>query len=1338
MSAVAASPSTSLVVLPHPLTLEGRSMTQGAELRPGDTLVEFLSRAGVDTARGDWTVTIGGAAVPAMMWGRTRPRHGQVIEVRRRAQKNALRLVAMIALAYVTFGASTTIGVAMGFEAGGFAAFAINSAVYIAGTVLINKLLPPTRAHFGAYDNATGQTYSLAGGRNRMRPYEPLGLLFGTTKVVPDFAAQPYTWFESEDQFQYVRLHAGINAGSVASLKIGTTDIASFTDVVVKQSGFPGTTTKLEDWANVDTIAGGTLDAPTAPGAYVTRTSSANSVRLAIDIGAQLYDMADDGGFNTATVNVEAELRLLPGGAWTPFGIFGTAGFDITSKSAKPVRMTLVTAPLAVGQYEVRMRKMTANVSTSRAANVVEWGSLKSYQEDNTDYSSHPQVGIRIKATGQINGVLDEVSWVGTSADVPVWNGSAWVTAPTRNPGAHILRFARGIYDGAGRLMAGLGLPDDQIDIETLKTFMVHCTTKGYVFDHFFDGPVSCLDLMEAMANSALGSISYHPGTLSVVWADEGQPIEAVVAMGNIRQGTFRVDYATRSSAEEVEVTYFDRDNGYLPASVRVLAPGVTVPRDTARLAPVGTTTQAGALRNGRFAMAQNVYQRKTVAWDMDLEHMTFRRYSIVALSHDLTQWGYGGRLKAAVDVAGTVTITLDDEVPWNGAAATRKVGLRIPGERGYRLFSVATFAGTTRTLTLVGAWPGGVPFPGDSAGNPAHDTLWIYDFKAEPGARLRVTNIEPANGLGGARITAVPEPDEFWTFMSSGSYTVPPSASSLPPVVASNLKVAQRRLDVNYTNGTELSLTWDVSGPWDHAQVWGAPAGEELKLLGTTLTNSWPSIIVGNDGVYDIEVRPFDQLGRQGTEVSAAHSVTLASTLTGAARTLKLVASSQVFQVPKTGPATPGSITFTAVMQNLAGSPSFSVSSGTATLTGTGTARSLAYSDLTTDAATIQVSWDGLTDTVTVVKVREGADAYAWLLTNEAAVVAADASGTVASWTPGNGEMQVWQGSTRLTSGVTYSIVSPTNVTMSINSSTGIYSVTAMSADAGYATVRATVSGGPVLDRLFSIAKSRAGTNGSNGSNGTNGTNGTDAVSSQFNPGQYAYTFTANSDGVIDAGQTPAVTLKVYIGATDDSANWSFSRASSDASITTTISTNTVTVTGFGSGIDTGYVDVTATRGGYPTQVQRLNLAKTKRAVPDAHIVAPGPNPISTTSTTTPATCTSGIRFKTDGTVQRKASGSSSTYNSTSMNWFVNGTPGTYYINMRERAGARVDGVGAATTDGTLTLPSGSLASDKTVTLAVTAGQYVDTLVDWWISTDSGGEIVVSSGTVSFHAEST
>lgn len=861
---------TELVVTPHPLTTEGRRHVRVDVPRPGETLAVFLAHNGVDIDRPGWAVTIDGAQVPPYLWARTRPQPGRLIECRRTAGKNVLRVVAILVVAYYAYALGAYAEGAWGPVAG----FAVKAGVFMAGSALVNKLMPLSAAQLPQYDGATGTTYSLAGGRNRARLYEPLGLVFGRVKVVPDYAAQPYSWFEGEDQYQYVRLHAGINCGSIDALKIGTTPIGSFSDVTVTQSGFPGMTTPLPDWSSVDTIEGGTLTAPGGPGAWVERTSSLGTRRMAIDIGAQLYSTRDDGGMDQARVVIEAEYRSSPASAWYPFAGGTTSEIELLSSSAKPVRRTVLTPELPAGQYQVRMRKVTADASSTRVSNTVEWGSLKSYQVDSADYRNHPQVGIRIKASGQLSGTLDEVTWEATAAPTPVWTGSTWVTQATSNPGAWILRFARGIYDDDGRLMAGLGWPDSQIDIEGLKLFMVHCAAKGYTFDFYLDKMLSCLDMMEAMAAVGLGSIGFPTGRLGVVWVADDQPLEGVVAMANIKAGTFRVDHATLESSEELEISFFDRDAGWTPASVRIKAPGVTMPRETARRSPAGVVTQAGAVLMGRFPMAQNIYQRKGVSWEMDLEHISYRRFDCIALSHDLTRWGASGRLRAATRApGGAVTIQLDEPVE-AGTAPHRYVGLRLPQDRAYRVFEVAAFTGTAHALTLADPWPNSLPLPGSTPDDPAHDTIWIYDFKAEPGKRLLITSIAPTPNLTGAKITAVPDSPEFWDYVQNGTFTAPAAGAPAQPLVASNAQVTQERVSLTQVNGTELVITFDVSGPYDHAQVWGARQGEPLQLVGTTRTARLDGWRVGDQGTFDIEVRPFDALGRPGTIASTSHAV--------------------------------------------------------------------------------------------------------------------------------------------------------------------------------------------------------------------------------------------------------------------------------------------------------------------------------------------------------------------------------------------------------------------------------------------------------------------------------
>ena len=105
--------------------------------------------------------------------------------------------------------------------------------------------------------------------------------------------------------------------------------------------------------------------------------------------------------------------------------------------------------------------------------------------------------------------------------------------------------------------------------------------------------------------------------------------------------------------------------------------------------------------------------------------------------------------------------------------------------------------------------------------------------------------------------------------------------------------------------------------------------------------------------------------------------------------------------------------------------------------------------------------------------------------LTNESVTIAADSTGYVASFSTCGGTFKVYNGTTDVTgSAVTYSVVSSTGVTIGI-ATTGIYTITAMSANSGTATLQA-VYGGVTITKIYTIAKAIAGVTGGTGAAGS------------------------------------------------------------------------------------------------------------------------------------------------------------------------------------------------------------------------------------------------------------
>ncbi|ATS54030.1 host specificity factor TipJ family phage tail protein [Xanthomonas citri] len=867
-----------LVLTPHPVTLEGQRHI-AMDLQPGERLCEFLHRHVIDLDQGDWTVSIGGRVVPRRLWAYVYPKDGQVIEVRGAVGRNALYIVAMIALTYFTFGIAGAGGAAAAAFGGGTAGAVFASAVFVAGSLVINKVLGP-KVESPTGPSTAGTVYSLAAPRNRLRPYEPVGLLFGRMPIAPDFASKPYTFYEGDNQYIGMVLTPGIGVGRVGTFTNAGTPLSSYEGVSVYHSGYsqmPDETIPL--YSNVDTTDGGELP-DTAD--FVTRTTSADTVRIQINLEYVLGGVGTSGKKYNVSETVQVQYAPAGTGIWATLAtqLFTGDKLDVSKRAT-------VSADVAKGQYDVRVRILgLGNYSGDNTQrNDFQWSTMGSVQADTATYAGLARTGILMKATGQINGQPDELRAEHIAAPVPVWRNGSWVAEETSNPGAHILKYVRGYYDQNGKLIAGMGKSDEEIDIASLQGFMAHCEANGYTYDYWLTEERSHDEVLQAIALAGMGQTTWAGGRLSVVWAADEQPLSGVVNMAEMKKGSFSVDYTLASAADGIEYSYFDSTTKKVE-TLRVPAPSVETMLNPARLTGEGIGREAHAAEMARYHLAQSLFQYKDIGFAQDLQYLSYRRMSMLSISHDLTQWGFGGRIAAAErsPLLGTITLTLDEPVPPPDARSAF-IGLRIPGEAVYRTFRVRNFTEATDTIQLVEEWPDDAPLPGEGYAdsmvqggwqdNPAHDTVWIYDFKATPGLRVRVVAIEPESDLKGASISVVPESSEFWTYVKTGQYIPPESGSSLAtrPIV-SNLAISEDQVTTGDVTATDLVATFDISGPFDHAVVYASASdgnGELVEVAQTrTRTARWR---IPRAGTYTINVRPFGPEGQLGLGASLIYT---------------------------------------------------------------------------------------------------------------------------------------------------------------------------------------------------------------------------------------------------------------------------------------------------------------------------------------------------------------------------------------------------------------------------------------------------------------------------------
>lgn len=827
--------------LPHPLTTAGRQVYTLPPKR-NETLGGYLRRLGIEVDTHPHAILVNGHAL-GEAWAKYRLRKGDQILIRAVVRggggggNKVLRTVAMIAL---VVAAVYTGGAAAAAWGAGWGA-AAQAGVMIAGSMLVNAVLPPPTASAGALGNSgsveQSPTYSLTGARNRVRQFEPMPLVLGKHRIVPDLAGQPYTLFEGQDQYLLQSFHFGLQADlQLSDFKIGETLLSDYQGVTVYHAGADGQLPA--EFGNVDTESG--REVAQVDG-WISRTTSADCVGIGVDVQGIAYYARDDGGVDSQSIGYELQYRAVGAANWSNFG---AGNFLLAGDAVNVVRISHFLQ-VGRGQYEIRIRKISADVDSTRQKSQLALAQLRSHQYDGADYTGQRRVGIKIKASSQLNGALDELSAVAQIA-VPVWTGSAWVTQVSQNPAWLLLYFLRGGFIN-GRRAWGAGLPDSRIDIASIKQFAAWCDRKALTCSLVLDRAASIKSVAEQLARCGRAQLTWQSGRYGVVWDDDSLPYVATFGPANIVAGSFRVSYANGQMADEVIINFANAAKNWEADSVRKVVPGVINPGNPVTLDFVGCTSADPAGREANLLAAAQQLLRRKISWETDQEGLVASKGDVVMISHDMVSWSHSGRLLDGSRGA----LVLDKPVPLSAAGY---VGIRFPDGR-YYTYRVQPGAGESSTLQLRDLIPaadgyGPLPVPSESDAVP-YDWLWFYDEAAQPGKLVKITDVAPTGD--GFRFTAVDYLAEYYAAEATPYVYVPPRAANLPLLgwvalaESSRITVDKRRVPV-------LSASWPpVAGATQYRLRWRRAAGAwaEVSVAGT----QWQADV--EPGAYDVQVSP-------------------------------------------------------------------------------------------------------------------------------------------------------------------------------------------------------------------------------------------------------------------------------------------------------------------------------------------------------------------------------------------------------------------------------------------------------------------------------------------------
>lgn len=695
-------------------------------LPEGLTLSEIVSTAlpsantaDLDRMRVSLVTSRGASIVPRSRWHRIRPKTGVQVVIRIVPGKNALKailsiVVSIAALVFAPYLGGLLAGT-LGLSAATWTVLAAVG-INLLGNLLINALIPPVEPE------KERQSFSITGWRNRLDPDGAIPVLLGRIRYAPPFASRSWTEIAGDTQYVHALFTFGEGPLSLSDFRIGETSIAEYDEIDLEvRQGYVGDDPVslypnqiIEDQIGVEltrllrrddageVIKGegaGIIEAP------VVRTTGpdASSASILLGFPGGLVRFNDDGEKRTHTVSVLVEQRQIGAEEWAE-----VTTLALSAKKAEPFfRQHTWTFPERA-RWQIRLTLLTDEVEDTRVQQRVSWAALQTIRPEYPLNYHRPLalVAVRVKATYQLSGALDNFSAIGSRICLD-WDHETetWVQRPTSNP-ASMFRFVLQCQANPKPVA------DEAIDLELLADWHDFCRLKGLHYNRVLDQAGATLrDALTEIA-AAGRAAPRHDGVKWGVVID--RPAELVVDHVSPRNSwsfSMRRAYAEKPHAWIAK--FQDQGNDFKPAERVIRRPGysgdITL---TEPLEMPGLTDPAIVWREGyrRFLEAEHRPDVFEVTQEGAVRVAT--RGDLVVLSHDVlssTQWA--GRVRAVVGQL----IQLDERVTME-ADRSYAIRFRVFGEGDTIGTSVVrpvvTTAGETDLLQFAGS--GALPAPGD------------------------------------------------------------------------------------------------------------------------------------------------------------------------------------------------------------------------------------------------------------------------------------------------------------------------------------------------------------------------------------------------------------------------------------------------------------------------------------------------------------------------------------------------------------------------------------------------------------------------------------------------
>ena len=546
----------------------------------------------------------------------------------------------------------------IGFTAAVGWALAASVAISVASTVLLKPNVDvPTIG--GSAIPEPDPVYNIRGQRNRNRPNEVIEEVFGRCRLFPSVASRSYTKYVNNEQIIYSLFSLGIGEFEIETPMIDDTPVTQYRDFnyyIYKPKDsitiFRDNVETSSEVSNIELFAPNDDNYDGYSGWYVANKVNTLCDKLEFDIVYPdgLFEQKDNGTLSSVFVRIQIHYQKIDDEG-NAIGPITYTNFTKNLNEITPQRFTYVRY-VTPARYRVRARRSTYGSDDIAKKEKVVWESLRAFLPNVGTYSDVTTIATIAKAnsmTGNASGILN----VFTTRKLPIYNGTNW-TDPVATRSAvwafcYILRSDNGAKIESDKYFRMDALLETE---EILKE-------EGRNFDWVFDSNTTVWQALQLISRAVRGFPIIQGYTLNLKLERPQEIPIAIFNEHNIVKDSLEWNIKLKSINEYngFSVEYTNPDdwktetvNCYTDDSEGDYLKNIKLP---------GVTDRDLAYKEGMYEQMKKLYVAENITFVTGLEGNIPEIGDLIQVSHQLPEWGQGGRI---LSIDGN-TITTDKDV---------------------------------------------------------------------------------------------------------------------------------------------------------------------------------------------------------------------------------------------------------------------------------------------------------------------------------------------------------------------------------------------------------------------------------------------------------------------------------------------------------------------------------------------------------------------------------------------------------------------------------------------------------------------------------------------------